>query len=100
MLDKNTQTILSDINSIFLGARNRTMSATMQDPACGAESREEIEDDSDTIEQVIIDNADLIQDYRFKYIQKKMAGKNVEVLLAEFGYKILDMIDRKLDDLA
>ena len=59
-----------------------------------------LEDDADVIEGIIEENADLIQDWRFKYLQKRRLNKEELMLKAEFAHKVLEMIDRKLDDKA
>ena len=55
-----------------------------------------LEDDVDVIEQVIIDNADLIQDFRFKYLEKLRHMDTFDSynkrpqLNSDFGEKVLD----------
>ncbi len=86
-----------------------TMKETEIDPVCDTPEfanakeriRNDLEDCGDSIEKIIRDNADLIQDFRFKYQEKlKNIAYSDETLIYEFGEKVLELIDRKLNDQA
>lgn len=61
-----------------------------------------IELDSDRVEQVIVDNADILQDYWYKFNEKskKCAMGEEETLYAELGQKVDELMNRKIDELA